>query len=214
MSTAGERKAGYPLSAQGQVPAGYGFTHAQLEQERKDQKAGKQTMVKAIPGRKDQDPDDPYMVPRVEFLNHFHVESELPHHLPNGERVDRGKTVQIFHEAAYAQQLKLNMFRNKKVEVIHDPTMAQEWLALQNESGSNERQTPPDTKEPIKINTSGAENDIILKGDEVKAEDIEVLLRAELVKMALKNDLTQEKCDVLKVPELKDYLIKKLITKE
>ena len=92
MSTAGERKAGYPTShGQGDVPASYGLSHSELEQLRKDQKQGKQKMLPAIPGRKGQSPDDPYMVPAVEFLHFYHVELETPFYdSSSGERKDRG----------------------------------------------------------------------------------------------------------------------------
>ena len=131
--SAGERKAGFPNQGEGGRSASYGMTQKQLENHRKDQKAGTVKMVEAIPGRKGQKKEDAYMVPKIEFLHHYHVEVEIPHHdAQSGERMDRGKWIVKYPELAYAQALRVNAFAGKRVEVIHDPTMAQDSEAKKN----------------------------------------------------------------------------------
>lgn len=179
--SSGERKAGYPNSGIGKMQASYGMTHSELEELRRQQKAGKVAMVAAIPGRKGQSKDDPYLIPKVEFLYFYHLEVEVPHFdQSSGERLDKGPTVITLHEAAYAKALKVNQFNGKRVTILHDPEMAQE------------SKVAPTTKEPS------------------ITQKINAMKREQLEELAKQKEYPAEGWEALNVGDFKKYLIENL----
>ena len=123
MSTKAHRKAGYPSGdGASDLPASYGLTNSQLEAVRRAQVRGLVEMVPAIGA------DSEYEVPAAEFLFVYHVSTESPlYDQKSGERLDRGKTIKKFNEAAFKLVEDSGGFRGQKVEILHDPTRAQEW---------------------------------------------------------------------------------------
>ncbi len=123
MATKAERKAGFPNNqGAAELPASYGMNQSQLEAVRRAQIQGNQEMVPAI-GK-----DKNYQVPACEFLFIWHVSIESPLFDQNsGKRIDRGKVIKVFNEAAFKLVEDSGGFRGQKVEILHDPTMAQEW---------------------------------------------------------------------------------------
>lgn len=131
-----ERKAGYANSSgAGQLQASYGMSHAQLEEVRRSQVRGNQKMVPAIGA------DEDYEVPAVEFLHIYHIASETPIYDQNtGDRKDRGKTIIKLNEPAFKLLENSGGFRGQKIEILHDPTRAQEWEQKRLEEDEEEKE--------------------------------------------------------------------------
>ena len=132
---AGERKAGYPNSrGLADLPAGYGLSLGQLESLRKAQVRGVVPMLPAIG-----DSENEYEVPEHEFLHVYHVEVQSPiFNQASGEREDRGATIQLYNVPAFKFMEKNGGFRGKEVKILHNPEIAQEFVAEQQEQEEQE----------------------------------------------------------------------------
>lgn len=81
-----------------------------------------------------------YKVPKVEYLNTFHIIMQNPlHDQETGERKDNGANVQRYSLLAFKQAEKMGGVRAKIATIVHDPIRANQ---LANELLSSDKELP------------------------------------------------------------------------